>query len=81
MEIYFYMKVVILVKKCFSLMINIIFTDRKLWWADQNLGQLGTCNKKDGRNPTVLRNKTAGVVHMKVYDKAAQQGKLYFLRL
>ncbi|XP_069472627.1 low-density lipoprotein receptor-related protein 1B isoform X1 [Ambystoma mexicanum] len=48
--------------------------DKKLWWADQNLGQLGTCNKKDGRNLTVLRNKTAGVVHMKVYDKESQQG-------
>uniref|UniRef100_A0A803TQP0 LDL receptor related protein 1B n=1 Tax=Anolis carolinensis TaxID=28377 RepID=A0A803TQP0_ANOCA len=47
---------------------------KKLWWADQNLGQIGTCNKKDGRNPTVLRNKTSGVVHMKIYDKAAQQG-------
>uniref|UniRef100_A0A8C6XVP1 LDL receptor related protein 1B n=1 Tax=Naja naja TaxID=35670 RepID=A0A8C6XVP1_NAJNA len=48
--------------------------DKKLWWADHNLGQLGTCNKKDGRNPTVLRNKTSGVVHMKVYDKAGQKG-------
>lgn len=58
---------------------NCYFTDRTLWWADQNLGQLGTCNKKDGRNPTVLRNKTSGVINMKVYDKAAQQGKLYYL--
>ncbi|XP_007606059.2 low-density lipoprotein receptor-related protein 1B-like, partial [Cricetulus griseus] len=48
--------------------------DKKLWWADQNLAQLGTCNKRDGRNPTILRNKTSGVVHMKVYDKEAQQG-------
>ncbi|XP_040330903.1 low-density lipoprotein receptor-related protein 1B isoform X2 [Herpailurus yagouaroundi] len=48
--------------------------DKKLWWADQNLAQLGTCSKRDGRNPTVLRNKTSGVVHMKVYDKEAQQG-------
>ncbi|KAL6038899.1 hypothetical protein STEG23_007727, partial [Scotinomys teguina] len=48
--------------------------DKKLWWADQNLAQLGTCNKRDGRNPTVLRNKTSGIVHMKVYDKEAQQG-------
>ncbi|XP_015422632.1 PREDICTED: low-density lipoprotein receptor-related protein 1B-like [Myotis davidii] len=48
--------------------------DKKLWWADHNLAQLGTCSKRDGRNPTVLRNKTSGVVHMKVYDKAAQQG-------
>lgn len=52
-----------------------IFIDKKLWWADQNLAQLGTCSKRDGRNPTVLRNKTSGVVHMKVYDKEAQQGK------
>lgn len=49
--------------------------DKKLWWADQNLAQLGTCSKRDGRNPTVLRNKTSGVVHMKVYDQEAQQGK------
>uniref|UniRef100_A0A8C4MYX3 LDL receptor related protein 1B n=1 Tax=Equus asinus asinus TaxID=83772 RepID=A0A8C4MYX3_EQUAS len=48
--------------------------DKKLWWADQNLAQLGTCSKRDGRNPTVLRNKTSGVVHMKVYDNEAQQG-------
>ncbi|KAM3855508.1 LOW QUALITY PROTEIN: low-density lipoprotein receptor-related protein 1B [Vipera latastei] len=48
--------------------------DKKLWWADHNLGQLGTCNKKDGRNPTVLRNKTSGIVHMKIYDKAGQKG-------
>uniref|UniRef100_A0A2K5KTH0 LDL receptor related protein 1B n=1 Tax=Cercocebus atys TaxID=9531 RepID=A0A2K5KTH0_CERAT len=48
--------------------------DKKLWWADQNLAQLGTCSKRDGRNPTILRNKTSGVVHMKVYDKEAQQG-------
>ncbi|KAG8520065.1 Low-density lipoprotein receptor-related protein 1B, partial [Galemys pyrenaicus] len=47
---------------------------KKLWWADQSLAQLGTCSKRDGRNPTVLRNKTSGVVHMKVYDKEAQQG-------
>ncbi|XP_038606813.1 low-density lipoprotein receptor-related protein 1B [Tachyglossus aculeatus] len=46
----------------------------KLWWADQNLAQLGTCNKWDGSNLSVLRNKTSGVVHMKVYDKEAQQG-------
>ncbi|XP_064419902.1 low-density lipoprotein receptor-related protein 1B [Latimeria chalumnae] len=48
--------------------------DDKLWWADQNSAQLGICNKKDGRNPTVLRNKTSGIVHMKVYDKETQQG-------
>ncbi|XP_031410179.1 low-density lipoprotein receptor-related protein 1B-like [Meleagris gallopavo] len=50
------------------------YVNKKLWWADQNLAQIGTCNKRDGRNPTILRNKTSGVVHMKVYDKAAQQG-------
>ncbi|XP_041434027.1 low-density lipoprotein receptor-related protein 1B-like [Xenopus laevis] len=48
--------------------------DNRLWWADQNLGQIGTCNKKDGRNPSVMRNKTLGVMHMKLYDKEAQQG-------
>ncbi|XP_077129136.1 low-density lipoprotein receptor-related protein 1B isoform X2 [Ranitomeya variabilis] len=48
--------------------------DSHLWWADQNLGQVGTCNKKDGSNITIVRNKTAGVVHMKLYDKDVQQG-------
>nr|XP_033800021.1 low-density lipoprotein receptor-related protein 1B [Geotrypetes seraphini] len=47
--------------------------ENKIWWADQDLAQMGTCDKKDGRNPTVVRNKTSGVVHMKVYDKEAQQ--------
>lgn len=61
--------IIFFIKKLF------IFIDKKLWWADQNLAQLGTCSKRDGRNPTVLRNKTSGVVHMKVYDKEAQQGK------
>ncbi|MGH0132653.1 UNVERIFIED_CONTAM: hypothetical protein FKN15_051430, partial [Acipenser sinensis] len=47
----------------------------KLWWADENSAQFGTVNKKDGRNPVVLRNKTAGVVHIKVYDKDGQKGR------
>ncbi|XP_033870304.3 low-density lipoprotein receptor-related protein 1B-like isoform X1 [Acipenser ruthenus] len=47
----------------------------KLWWADENSAQFGTVNKKDGRNPAVLRNKTAGVVHIKVYDKDGQKGR------
>uniref|UniRef100_H2ZVH0 EGF-like domain-containing protein n=1 Tax=Latimeria chalumnae TaxID=7897 RepID=H2ZVH0_LATCH len=51
--------------------------DDKLWWADQNSAQLGICNKKDGRNPTVLRNKTSGIVHMKVYDKETQQDQVH----
>ncbi|XP_043929607.1 low-density lipoprotein receptor-related protein 1B, partial [Protopterus annectens] len=46
----------------------------KLWWADQNSAQMGTCNKKDGKRPLVLRNKTSGIVHIKVYDKDNQQG-------
>lgn len=58
-----------------------IFIDKKLWWADHNLAQLGTCSKRDGRNPAVLRNKTSGVVHMKVYDKAAQQGTSHWSEL
>ena len=41
----------------------------KLWWADDESAQLGTVTKRDGRNPVVLRNKTSGVVHMKVFDK------------
>ncbi|MGH0120697.1 UNVERIFIED_CONTAM: hypothetical protein FKN15_035083 [Acipenser sinensis] len=47
----------------------------RLWWADENSAQFGTVNKKDGRNPVVLRNKTAGVVHIKVYDKDGQKGR------
>uniref|UniRef100_A0A8B9RNB7 Low density lipoprotein receptor-related protein 1Bb n=1 Tax=Astyanax mexicanus TaxID=7994 RepID=A0A8B9RNB7_ASTMX len=47
----------------------------KLWWADDDLAQLGTIAKRDGRNPMVLRNKTSGVVHMKVYDRDGQKGR------
>uniref|UniRef100_A0A8C9TUU4 Low density lipoprotein receptor-related protein 1Ba n=1 Tax=Scleropages formosus TaxID=113540 RepID=A0A8C9TUU4_SCLFO len=47
----------------------------KLWWADDSSGQLGTVTKRDGRNPAVLRTKTTGVVHMKVYDKDGQKGR------
>ncbi|XP_064182725.1 low-density lipoprotein receptor-related protein 1B-like isoform X2 [Anguilla rostrata] len=47
----------------------------KLWWADDSSAQLGTVAKRDGRNPLVLRNKTSGVVHMKVYDKEGQKGR------
>lgn len=48
----------------------------KLWWADEESAQLGTVTKRDGRNPLVLRNKTSGVVHMKVYDREGQKGVL-----
>lgn len=54
------------------------FADKRLWWADQNLGRIGTCNKRDGGGVSIVRNKTAGVVHMKLYDKEAQQGNLLF---
>ncbi|XP_048876028.1 low-density lipoprotein receptor-related protein 1B-like isoform X1 [Brienomyrus brachyistius] len=47
----------------------------KLWWADDSSGQLGTITKRDGRNAVVLRNKTSGVVHMKVYDRDGQRGR------
>lgn len=47
----------------------------KLWWADEESGRLGTVTKRDGRNLVVLRNKTGGVVHMKVYDRDSQKGK------
>lgn len=46
----------------------------KLWWADDDSGQLGTVTKRDGRNLAILRNKTGGVIHMKVYDREAQKG-------
>ncbi|KAG9349405.1 hypothetical protein JZ751_027848 [Albula glossodonta] len=47
----------------------------KLWWADDYSGKLGTVTKRDGKNAVILRNKTAGVVHIKVYDKEAQRGR------
>ncbi|XP_029814875.1 low-density lipoprotein receptor-related protein 1-like, partial [Manacus vitellinus] len=34
---------------------------------------MGTCNKKDGTEVTVLRNSTTLVMHMKVYDESIQQ--------
>lgn len=51
----------------------------KLWWADDDSGQLGTVTKRDGRNPAILRNKTGGVIHMKVYDREAQKGNFISL--
>uniref|UniRef100_A0A8C8ANT8 LDL receptor related protein 1 n=1 Tax=Otus sunia TaxID=257818 RepID=A0A8C8ANT8_9STRI len=45
----------------------------KLWWADQASERMGTCNKKDGTEVTVLRNSTTLVMHMKVYDESIQQ--------
>uniref|UniRef100_A0A663N6E5 Prolow-density lipoprotein receptor-related protein 1 n=1 Tax=Athene cunicularia TaxID=194338 RepID=A0A663N6E5_ATHCN len=45
----------------------------KLWWADQASERMGTCNKKDGTEVTVLRNSTTLVMHMKVYDETIQQ--------
>ncbi|KAK3568547.1 hypothetical protein QTP86_008754 [Hemibagrus guttatus] len=47
----------------------------KLWWADDDLAQLGTVTKRDGRGFVALRNKTSGVVHMKVYDREGQKGR------
>lgn len=52
-----------------------VFTGNKLWWADDDSAQLGTASKRDGRNHMILRNKTNGVVHMKVYDREGQKGK------
>ena len=51
----------------------------KLWWADDDSGQLGTVTKRDGRNLAILRNKTSGVIHMKVYDREAQKGNFISL--
>ncbi|XP_046700598.1 low-density lipoprotein receptor-related protein 1B isoform X5 [Silurus meridionalis] len=47
----------------------------KLWWADDDLAQIGTVAKRDGRGIVALRNKTSGVVHMKVYDREGQKGR------
>ena len=39
---------------------------------------MGTCNKKDGTEATVLRNSTTLVMHMKIYDESIQQhGELF----
>eukprot|EP00063_Salmo_salar_P032241 XP_014007076.1 PREDICTED: low-density lipoprotein receptor-related protein 1B-like [Salmo salar] len=47
----------------------------KLWWADDNLAQLGTVSKRGGLDMVVLRNKTTGIVHMKMYDEDSQTGR------
>lgn len=52
-----------------------VVTGGKLWWADEESAQMGTVTKRDGRNMVILRNKTSGVVHMKVYDRDGQKGK------
>ncbi|KAG8452515.1 hypothetical protein GDO86_004341 [Hymenochirus boettgeri] len=46
----------------------------KLWWADHASDKMGTCNKKDGSDPRVLRQNTNQVMHMKVYDEEIQKG-------
>ncbi|KAM4699918.1 prolow-density lipoprotein receptor-related protein 1 isoform 2-T2 [Discoglossus pictus] len=46
----------------------------KLWWADQATEKMGTCNKKDGSDPQVLRKNTNLVMHMKVYDEKIHTG-------
>lgn len=55
--------------------VTLMVAGGKLWWADEESAQLGTVTKRDGRNLVVLRNKTSGVVHMKVYDREGQKGK------
>lgn len=47
----------------------------KLWWAADSSAQLGTVTKRNGLNLTVLRNKTTGIVNMKMYDSNIQRGK------
>lgn len=56
-------------------MLLLLPTGDKLWWADQASERMGTCNKKDGTEVTVLRNSTTLVMHMKVYDESIQQGQ------
>lgn len=53
----------------------LLLPGNKLWWADQASERMGTCNKKDGTEVTVLRNSTTLVMHMKVYDESIQQGE------
>ncbi|XP_076159537.1 low-density lipoprotein receptor-related protein 1B-like [Alosa pseudoharengus] len=47
----------------------------KLWWADDISAQMGTVDKLDGRSTVIMRHKTTGVVHMKVYDEEGQTGR------
>nr|XP_032823068.1 low-density lipoprotein receptor-related protein 1-like isoform X2 [Petromyzon marinus] len=47
----------------------------ELWWADTATEQLGTCSKKDGSKPKVLRNGTAGIVYLRSYDPDVQKGE------
>lgn len=56
-------------------MLVLLVPGGKLWWADDESAQLGTVTKRDGRNLVVLRNKTSGLVHMKVYDREGQKGE------
>uniref|UniRef100_A0A8C2WTY4 LDL receptor related protein 1 n=1 Tax=Cyclopterus lumpus TaxID=8103 RepID=A0A8C2WTY4_CYCLU len=46
----------------------------KLWWADQGTDQIGTCDKKNGGNWTILRNSTSPMMHMKIYNETVQKG-------
>jgi len=57
----------------------LLLPGNKLWWADQASERMGTCNKKDGTEVTVLRNSTTLVMHMKVYDESIQQGECVVL--
>lgn len=59
---------------------KLVVTGGKLWWADEESAQLGTVTKRDGRNHVILRNKTSGVVHMKVYDREGQKGNCTLTR-
>lgn len=61
--------------KYFLRRLLLVIAGGKLWWADDESAQLGTVTKRDGRNVVVLRNKTSGVVHMKVYDRESHKGK------
>lgn len=54
---------------------TLMISGSKLWWADEESAQLGLVTKRDGQNLVILRNKTSGVVHMKVYDREGQKGK------
>ncbi|XP_062842266.1 low-density lipoprotein receptor-related protein 1 isoform X2 [Trichomycterus rosablanca] len=46
----------------------------KLWWADQGTDQIGTCDKGDGGNWKILRNSTAHMMHLKIYNESVQTG-------
>lgn len=52
---------------------DVLCAGDKLWWAVQGTDQIGTCDKSDGKNWKVLRNKTSSMMHMKIYNETVHR--------